>query len=227
MAAYIRGFMLFSYLAFAMQATQSERFPAKPEPFGYKLTWLAVRDADPFELLHAVNVDQGTVFSANWYGGLDKVYRWNATFITPPVDDWTFVINPILSGLSDEKTLTFLQKLSAQFAEVQFYGNHRVANYGAWGRFVNEEAIRLFSTGEAIELDQGQRTEIEEQIIEKGKQSFIEDSPDDLEQLADSFFLGDEDDVMEMAGLWSINPQTLDNQPETFALGLLIVPKIS
>jgi hypothetical protein len=201
------------------------RYSSKPESFGYKLTWLAVQHADPFELLHAVNIHQNEVFTANWTGGLDKVYRWNATFITPAVEDWTFVINPFLKELPEEETLSFLRQLSVQFGEIQFYGNHRVASYGAWGRFVKGQAVRLFSTGSRIELNEGPLTKIEEQIIAKGKQAFAEDNPDDSEELPGTFFLGDEDDVMAMASLWSINPQQLDYQPETLELGLLIVPK--
>ncbi|RTQ47803.1 hypothetical protein EJV47_17940 [Hymenobacter gummosus] len=202
---------------------QSDRLPSKPEAFGYKQTWLAVKDADPFELLHDVNVRQGQVYAANWQEGLAQ----GDTFISPAIGPWTLVINPlVMVDLTEPQTQAFLSALSRRFGEVQFFGNHRVAGYGAWGRFVGGVPTRLFSTADGVtRLNQGPLADLELRYIADRKQQYAEEGFDFPED--ELSWLGDEDDVMEMAGLWSINPQTLDEQPETLELGLLIVPSRS
>ena len=203
----------------------SERYPSKPEAFGYKLTWLAIKDADPFELLHELNYQQWPVYSANWQGGLDKVYHYNATFICPAIDGWTFVISPAIRDLSDENTLVFLRQLSIKFTDVQCYSNHRVASYAAWGRFLDGRPIRLFSTADGVtSINEGPLTRTEIRLIAERNKAIKENKWDYSTEKANSDSLNDVDEVMEMAGQWSINPQTLDEQPETFELGLLIIP---
>ena len=123
---------------------------------------------------------------------------------------WIFVLNPNLGNLSDKDTRSFLKSLSTSFGEVQFFGSHRMVGYSAWGRFVNGEIVRAFSIADGrIDMDAGDLTPLEEEYIEEKKKSMSAEELDDYEVSGLHNILEGEDQVMKMAGIWSINPENL------------------
>ena len=192
--------------------------PSFPVSFGYKIQWLAVKTSEGERLLMQLNKKNRQVFRTNWHAGVDGSYE-GYCFISPPIDGWTFVLNPNLGNLSDKDTRSFLTSLSNEFGEAQFFGSHRIVSYAAWARFVNGELIRAFSIADGqIDMDAGDLTALEDRYIEEEKKAM---SIEDLNHYKVKGFhsiLGGENQVMEMAGLWSINPQKLDNN-ESSSLG--------
>ncbi len=194
--------------------------PDTPMPFGYKLTWLAIRSSNSKTVLEALPIDD--IQQANWRTGYLAAYRGH-TFVSPSVDGWVFVVGYNLPGLDVPEKSTNWTKLmthmAQQFEEVQFFGTHRVVEYHAWARFVVGKEQRAYAyAGESGETlaDRGEKTAGE---IELGHNFFDERSPEaesDEYWEREDLSYPNEEDVMLVAGKWSINPQLLDqiNAPE-------------
>lgn len=195
--------------------------PSSPVSFGYKIVWLALKTTDSNAVLKLLNNKNDIVFQTNWQKGVEGAYE-GYCFISPPVDDWTLVLNPNLENLSNKDTRDFLKLLSNEFGEVQFFASHRIVSHAAWGRFIDGEMIRAFSIADGhIDMDAGDLTIIEEKYIEEEKKAMSIDDHNYYEVEGFHNILSGEDLVMEVAGLWSINPQNLDKY-ETSKLGLIV-----
>ena len=138
---------------------------------------------------------------ANWASGIRQAYGLKKVFVTPPVQGWTLVVGLALPDAGDsrhpDRCTPLLRNLSRQLGEVQYFGTHRVGEYHAWAKaengaitrayaYVGEEGVTLWNTG-----------------------------PQTTEEKALGFAFDDnkspnEEDVMKIAGKWSINPQKLE-----------------
>lgn len=185
--------------------------PSSPVSFGYKLEWLAIKNVEGEELVKHLNKKNRKFFRTNWSSGVEGSYE-GYCFISPAVNSWTLVLNPNLGNLSDKDTRNILRLLSKEFGEAQFFGSHRIVSYAAWARFVNGELIRGFSIADGhIDMDAGDLTTLEENYIEQEKKSMSIEDINQYEVEGFHSILYGEDKVMEIAGLWSINPQNLPN----------------
>jgi hypothetical protein len=69
--------------------------PDEPEPFGFKVSWFAVKTSDPAAVVDALELTDAT--PSNWESGLAAVYsqqkdeRW--AFISPPISGWVLAIS--------------------------------------------------------------------------------------------------------------------------------------
>ena len=133
-------------------------------------------------------------------------------FVTPAVDGWTFVVSNALPDAYDHEWLPFLAELSKEFGEVQYFGTHRGVNYQAWARAEGGSIIRAYANGEGglIEIGEKSAEEIALGFNFLGEDATAEDYDAYDERNEDPF--PDEQHVVGLAGLWSIDPTGLDRE---------------
>jgi hypothetical protein len=196
------------------QQLEVDATPDKPVAFGYKMIWLAVKTNDTEAVVNALSLTD--VQAANWQTGVEAAYH-GRLFVSPPLDDWTFVLSRELPQ-DDElqgQLAEFLSVLSARFGEVQYFATHRVVEFHAWALYRDGREIRAFAyIGDQGELsaDRGNKTAAE---LESGFDYF---NPDHPELSSEDYWEREdlehpqEEDVMAMAGKWSIDPQQLEQR---------------
>lgn len=74
--------------------------PDLPIPFGYKCQWIAVRSAETEAIANRLHLTD--IRRANWKTGMKAAYR-DLIFVSPPVNDWTFIIGAWLPDLSEDQ----------------------------------------------------------------------------------------------------------------------------
>ncbi|HEX4182792.1 MAG TPA: hypothetical protein VHY34_06010 [Caulobacteraceae bacterium] len=141
---------------------------------------------------------------------------------------------------------TLFGELSRRFEEVQFFGSDRVVDFSAWARAHNGQAIRVFSyvgaQGEVLANEGGQTPEEralglidpgsrnpadatdylceQEEALMDGEGEVTDADEDDSDGVTPKAF-PDEDDVIDLAGRWSLNPYELEALNPEPALGWL------
>jgi hypothetical protein len=234
--------------------------PDKPQGFGFKVLWFALKAFAPAAVVDALELGEAT--TASWESGLAAVYdskrndAW--VFVSPPVGGWVLAVScllpyPTVQSHDDagRKFDALFSRLMKRFDDVQFYGSHRVVDFVAWARALNGKPVRTFSwTGSegAVLENIGEQTP-EEAKLEMANLTGLSpaDAGDEIFRLAEqqdaekealvatglslrealrrvrqnsgSTFPG-EIDVVELAGLWSINPSRLSEQDHPPSLGL-------
>ena len=172
------------------------------DTFGYKMSWLAVKSTTPEEIIQKLSFPE--VKKIEWDEGIDKIYEDhgnpNVIFITPQIRGWVFVVSLYLFDLNSrdgklEKLKERMVELSKLFGEVQAFATHRVSEYHHWVLARNGKIERCFAYGDGIRYNEGELTEAEKKFP--------------WDKLKTFQWFPDEDDVMTIAGKWSINPQTI------------------
>jgi hypothetical protein len=131
--------------------------PDVPGPFGFKVSWFAVKASDAASVLDALEF--GEVTPANWASGLAAAYGnpqssdcW--VFVSPPVGDWVLTVGSSLpcpvtiEGQYNETGRKFdilFSRLMQRFDDVQFFGSHRVYDLATWARALNGKPMRSFA----------------------------------------------------------------------------------
>lgn len=199
--------------------------PDSPVAFGYKSLWLAIRTDDPEAVVEALG---RTGFErANWRTGI-LAAQADAVFVTPAVDGWVLVVDPELPNLGhppdEERWRARLAPLAERFPDVQYFASHRVVDYHAWARFENGELMRAYAwlgeRGETL-TDFGNPTAAEIELGQDFVDSRSPEAQDDGFWDRDDLAFPSEDDVMNVAGLWSVDPTTLDERGGQPGLGWL------
>ena len=209
----------------AKQARQGvDEAPDRPVAFGYKIAWLAVHTHRAEEVIDALPISD--LRRANWRTGIDAAYG-GATFVSPPVNGWVFVISSSLPELGcDEESLrkwsTLTQSLAERFDDVQYFATHRIVDYHAWARLIQGKERRAFAylgeRGETL-VDRGTQTAAEEEL---GHAFFDERSPEaesDAYWEREDLAFPDEENVTQVAGKWSIDPTTLGSPDDPLSVG--------
>jgi hypothetical protein len=171
--------------------------PDIPRPFGYKATWLAVKTTDTEAVFKALGLTQSGV--SNWETGIKFAYSRGFSdnvypiFVTPPVKGWTLVLSSFAFTADADENISKLEdtlvRLSELFEECQYFGSYRVVDYVAWYRAQNGKIVRGYSYADGVTY------------ANFGKKSKIE---------AGKGY--NEEDPMEIAGQWSVNPLRLDKR---------------
>ncbi len=200
-----------------------ETSPDSPVPFGYKIAWLAIQSENINSVLEVLQLAE--MQSANWASGIVAAYN-KYTFVSPPVQGWIFIVSSRLPELdlpdSSKSWEKMMSTLSKNFSNLQYYASHRVVEYHSWAMFKNGNEIRAFAyigDGGITAADRGKKTPEE---IELKQHFFDERSPEASE---DSYWeredlkYPDEEDVMNLAGKWSLNPQRLDEYKNEIGTG--------
>jgi hypothetical protein len=176
--------------------------PDLPEPFGYKMSWLAIRSEEPQTALEALGLRD--VMPANWRSGVEVAYRFpgDQIFVSPAVSGWVLCVGHSLPSLDPPAGFaawkSFMEGLSARFVDVQYFANHRVSSYAAWGRYQNGRFLRAYAAAEDPLINEGERT------VEEIELGFDFATPENLD--AD---FPEEEVVMALAGAWGVDPTQL------------------
>jgi hypothetical protein len=176
--------------------------------FGYKQAWLAIRDGRPEAVTAALSLrDLGPV---SWRDGIDLAYLTDdRVVLTPPLpgagdSPWLLVTGRWLFGPRAGVDITELS--AALGTEVQFFATYRVGEAHHWERAVDGRLVRAFGyVGESGEV-----------VAWRGEPDATEAAMgivDEPAAGAESDILVSEDDVMRLAGAWSVDPSALDGQP--------------
>ncbi len=214
----------------AVESVLLDATPDYPMSFGYKITWLAVRSSDTVNVSASLALTD--VVTANWHTGITTSYagigrKPRRVFVTPPVGDWTLVVG-WLPDSGDVRTpdlaTPFLESIGKQFNEVQYFSTHRVVEYHAWAKVIQGRIVRAYAyigeQGHKI-WDKGTLT-IEEQ--ELGFHFF---DPESNEAKDNSYWeredlaFPNEENVMRLAGKWSVDPTQLESMSMPPSTGLV------
>ncbi|AMV37016.1 hypothetical protein [Planctomyces sp. SH-PL62] len=173
-----------------------------PATFGYKTWWLVVDSLDASAVAETLGLRETR--PAEW--DVDP-YSPGGVFVSPSGLGWTFILGHPIHEPGDPRLADLLRDLSRRFGEAQFYVSHRVVELQGWARAVDGEIIRAYGWhGEHGEVfwDEGPLTQ-EEQVLGFGR--FVDQSTVDGDW--GDRTTPDEQDVMDLAGRWSVTPQEL------------------
>lgn len=171
--------------------------------FGYTSSWLAVGDRPAAIVADALGLRRTRPVS--WSDGVRIAYA-DGVLITPAVSGWTLVVAARMPVLSDPSSAGFpdwLARLSRRLGLVHHFATHRVVELQAWARAVHgvlDRAYCCLGETDTVLADLGARTPEEAELgIGRpfGHQGDRHDPPD-------------ENDVMRLAGRWSVDPSRLD-----------------
>jgi hypothetical protein len=168
--------------------------------FGGKQAWLAVRDGDPVAVIAALGLrDLGTV---RWRDGIDLAHLGDdRVAVTPPLPgarDHRWVL---AAGRRLLLTPPDLPELSRVLhTEVQYFATHRVTESHRWQRAAEGSLIRAFGYV-------GQTGEITTWFGDPDPAERDAGLPGELDE--DTTVLVAEQDVLRVAGAWSVDPTTL------------------
>lgn len=185
--------------------------PDLPIPFGPRMAWLAVETTDTRAVVAALKLR--ATREATWEEGLAGAHR-DAVFVTPPLADWTLAVGAPLFplDLAVAEIQPLLERLSQEFGQAQYFCTYQDIGLHVWAQARRGRLVRGYGwLGEFQRAlwDDGPRTKEEHDL---GLPST--DGPD-------------ENGVMQLACLWSLDPSGLDEQflePESGILGTLAKP---
>lgn len=180
--------------------------------FGYKMAWLTIQNTAPEDIIRKIQLPD--VQPVEWDKGIEEVYKRygkeNVIFITLEIKGWVFLVGFYLFDLNSrdgklERLKSRMIELSSVFDETQAFATHRVSEYHHWVLAKNGEIKRCFAysgtSGEVL-YNEGKLTEAEKM--------FPWDRLCDYHSALKAWY-PNEDDVMTIAGKWSINPQTIES----------------
>ena len=224
--------------------------PDAPRGFGFKVSWFAVQTSESAVVLDALGFEQAT--PANWASGLEAVEDHSAwrtgdiwVFISPPVDGWVLAVSagwpyPMVIEADHDTGRKFdelFRRLMLRFDNVQFFGSHRGTSFVTWAWAASGEPRRIFGFGDgAVLVNFGAQTPEEAQMkladLSGLAPSEAEDEIYRLCELAETQTADEliaapgEEDVVNLASLWSIDPTALDVQSHPPGVGLAVrLPK--
>lgn len=191
-----------------------DAFPDKPQPFGYKSSWLCIKDTTPEQVILLLGLKNSV--PANWASGMAQL--GDKVFVSPVVRGYVLVIGYDTFGyLSDAETeINSLAEYAKYFSEMQCFATHRVVDFHCWAKFVYGELTRgygwLGESGE-VYLNRGNITPEEQQL---GFDRFIQTDEDDWESVE----FPDEESVIDIAAAWGVDPMFSDGDYE-YGVGYL------
>lgn len=187
--------------------------PDKPQPFGYKTSWLCIRAESSEEVISALGLKNAV--HSNWKSGMshrDKI------FVSPVISGWVLVIGyDTFQGADAEVELVALAEIAKKFSEVQCFVTHRVVDFHTWAKLANGELVRAygwFGESGVVYLNKGNITP-EEQAL--GFDKFIQSDDDDW----NSVQFPDEVSVIKIAAAWGVDPLFSDSRLYEYGVGYL------
>jgi len=192
-----------------------------PVPFGYKTAWFAIRSTDMRAVataLRLVNPQPAGWQYGIWHSVEKRDYQ---IFVTPPINGWILAVGLPILWEADHHATERMVELSEQFGEVQFFGSMRISDVAIWARARNGRMLRRFYEGDGNRQEFGAKTD-EEQAL--GLQFFDSASPESKNpeywKRKDLTYPGEET-VLQVAGVWSVDPSKLDQMGLPQEAGLL------
>jgi len=227
-----------------MPALQAE--PDHPINFGFKICWFAIRTTDGAAIGRILGLRNQQ--PANWASGIAFAYdapepksKFAKVFVSPPVDGWTLVIGfglPYPADVSSEANLRIgrdfrrhFLNLASHFDDVQFFGTYRVVGFNAWARARGGHVERVFSMSDGEVLaNEGPQSSEEAHLglLDLGNQAPVKATAFLFEHMSSRRSQGqerspipDEQDTIDMAGAWSIDPTQLESMMQSKGVGLV------
>ena len=179
--------------------------------------WVAIRSTNPQAVQAALGLHNPTPCS--WMDGMARVSD-EKLFISPPVNGWVLVVGSLLPEPSEDvdACFRFLQRLSRELGEVQFFSVNRAVGHHAWARFECGRALRGYAwAGETI-WNQGHKTWAERKLALRCYDYCEGDGRSHFAQLERS--RANADKVLLLASIWSLDPSSIDDSVLTDALGI-------
>lgn len=213
---------------FRRRAEGTLKTPDTPQPFGYKMSWLAVRTQDSAGLIAHLRL-RG-VQPVNWSEGVEAIYAERRedqfAFVTPPVGEWTLVAglslpHPLGPAFKDKCT-PLLEDLSARYGAAHYYFSFPLLDFYAWARAEEGRMVRAFAVGdEGVIWNRGRLTKEEQELkLRFFELRGVEDRQGDLG--GDMLLMPTEQQVLALAGRWSFDPSRLEDATDkTAGLGYL------
>jgi len=194
--------------------------PDQPLPFGPQVAWLALDTTDIQAVAGALGLRNAR--AVTWEQGVEAAYRLSV-FVTPPLGDWTLAVSTALFPLDGVEAFVkpLLERLSRQFGDAQYFCTQRDLELHAWSRARKGRLVRGYGWlgQQGLTLwDEGAPTRDERDL---GFRPSEEQSPAAGQGDDEVISVPDEDFVMQLASLWSIDPTTLDEQFKEPRMGLL------
>ncbi len=195
--------------------------PDGPCPFGYRMSWLAVRTRNTRKVVEILGL--GEVEACNWQSGIGAAYDaglgQTRLFVSPPVNGWTFVVGlalpqPLGAAFVD-KNGPLLLRLGEVFIEVQYYFAYPMMDFFAWARLIDGRLVRGFAiSDEGVIWNVGKPSKDERSL---GLKLFDVRGPRGRKGDAGGplIMYPTEDHVMRLAGRWGIDPIKVDVAPRT------------
>lgn len=212
---------IFSFFSGDKKSEDKKQVPDLPISFGYKSSWIAVKNGNPEIIAQLLNIKNAA--ESNWKNAFIKLDNDRKyIFITPPIDNWTLIIGE----WREDEFKPIVETLSTKFGEAQHFITHRVSEAHGWILAKNGKVIRAYAyvgdQGENIYVE-GEPTEFEKQYNLINTFSEEAQNPEYFER--EDIFTPNEEFVMQLAENWSVNPTTFDSREDLIA-GLGIVGKI-
>ena len=136
---------------------------------------------------------------SNWQDGVDKAYYSDDVFVSPQVDGYVLVIG--LIGMTRNVDHDEVKRHARQFAQLQYFGTHRVVEYHAWAKFADGKLLRAYAyLGESGEV-QWYEGAITPEELELGFDKFIKPN----EEFIDDTVFPSEEDVLDIAKAWGVD----------------------
>ena len=154
------------------------------------------------------------VRAATWAEGIAAAYD-ASVFVTPPLASWTLAAGTALFPLDRVEAFVkpLLERLSRSFGEAQYFGTHQVVELHLWARARHGRLVRGYGWPGKRGLtlwDEGAPTREERAL------SFSW-----LDRQSAPGVAPDENAVMQLATLWSIDPTGLNEQYREPVMGLV------
>lgn len=218
--------------------------PDLPVPFGPKMAWLALDTTETQAVADALGLRGAR--AATWAEGVRAAHQ-SSVFVTPPLGEWTLAVGAALfpPDRADDFVKPLQERLSRQFGEAQYFCTHRDFELHVWARARKGRLVRgygwLGQKGLTL-WDEGGPTKEERDLgfsPPRGRAPGVEPAPntdittaivrpDDriavtaAGQVQDrNAAPPDEDGVMQLASLWSIDPTSLGRQFKEPVTGLV------
>jgi hypothetical protein len=202
--------------------------PDVPCPFGYQMSWIAIRTRDTASVLAALELQEGAE-PANWRTGLgaayDPVIGAARVFVSPPVNGWTLVVGQALPNPSSrrfvDKTLPLLEALGRDFVEVQYFASYPDLDFFAWARVIENRLVRAFAINdEGVVWNKGRPTREElalglKRFDMRGVRGRKGDTGDEI------VLYPTEAHMMHLALKWSLDPTRLSSVDAGPSLGVI------
>jgi hypothetical protein len=179
--------------------------------------WVAIRIADPKAVQAALGLHNPTPCS--WSDGMAQSSD-RKLFISPPVNGWILVVGSRLPGPSEDidACFRFLQRLSRDLGEVQFFSVHRAVGHHAWARFECGRALRGYAWAGETLWNQGEKTWAERKLGLRCYDYCEGDARHHFAQLERS--RANTEKVLLLASIWSLDPSSIDDSALTDAFGI-------
>lgn len=207
--------------------------PDRPRPFGYRMSWIAIRTSDTDTVMRSLGLSNPIV--ANWDSGVGTIYDDALSdtyiFITPPVRGWTFVCGlplpqPISPAFADKLT-PLLVGLSQVFGHVQYFAAFPIIDFFGWVRMQQGRMVRGFIIGDqGVIWDKGRLTPEEKALGLKfydvrGIRGRKGDAGGAI------VLYPTEDQVLRLAASWGLDPLLIDKSNAAPALGWIATAPVS